>query len=80
MSDKPTPAELEFLHTEPIMKARNNGQNGEVSATGIFRDKNEKPVGSFLVQISGDRSTGIEPRCYIEVVQRVLDELKDRLE
>lgn len=79
MSDKPTPAELEYLHTEPVLKARNNGQTGEMSAAGIFRDKNEKAVGSFLVQISGDRSTGIEPRYYIEVVQRVLDELKDRL-
>lgn len=79
MSDKPTPAELEFLRTEAIMKARNYRQTGEMSATGIFRDKNEKPVGNFLVQISGNRSIGIEPRYYIEVVQRVLDELKDRL-
>lgn len=79
MANKLIPAELEYLHTDPIFKARNNGQTGEMSATGIFRDKNEKAVGSFLVQISGDRSTGIEPKYYIEVVQRVLDELKERL-
>lgn len=79
MSDKPTPAELEHLHTQPILKARNNGQTGELSATGIFRDKAGKAVGSFLVQISGDRSTGIEPQYYIEVVRRVLDELEKQL-
>lgn len=79
MSGKKPLAELEYLHTEPVLKARNNGRTGELSATGIFRDKGEQPVGSFLVQISGDRSTGIEPRYFIEVVQRVLDELKESL-
>lgn len=79
MSNKPQPADLEYLHTQPILKAKNNGITGEMSATGVFRDKNEKAIGSFLVQISGDRSTGIDPRHFITVVQEVLDRLKEEL-
>jgi hypothetical protein len=80
MGDNPKLSELEYLHTEPVFKVRNNGQMGEMSASGIFRDKNEKAIGSFLVQISGDRTTGIEAKYYVEVLQRVLESLKESLE